>query len=630
MLQKSYLFLLLLVTVFSLNSIYSINVCGVNVDENNGFYVLDSSGNYVLAIDRQGDTFIQGSSGVSGGGSGVFEIAGTSFSFSSTDVSYSDSSQSMGSVPNSGFLVESSLGRVSQIDSSGNLRTQGLIAGEGSQGACNSDGWLYCSGGTRENRDYFCNVNGIESGVCTYSVDGSENCLTKSSVDSDGNSFNLGGFVRDYTGCNTGSCTFNDYGDYCSSTNIVVDYRDSGSGVSSSSYNCNGNNYYYCSGLTRRYVDYNCGAGSGGCVENSDTAVETCSAPPTSYGTWSCSDNFTAVRSMTTYSPSCSASGCGISSFTGTDTDSCGGGNICRPSSGCGTPSDCSLEGDGTFVAHGDSITAYDSTIVPYGDSCNSQVRECYDGTLSGSSSYGYGSCSVGPAQSCDLPWGGSVAHGSSVDAYSSSSVSYGNSCNDVKQTRTCTNGVLSGSYTNENCVVGNPSSCTLDGITKNHGESHTFYLSSSPTYPTLCEGISRTCDDGSFDGSNSYGESSCTDPTPSSCSLPWVGSVNHGDSVTAYQSSSVPYGNSCTSQTRTCNDGTLSGSYTNQNCEIEEATGAQCVQYVGVTPYYIDDGESTSQLCGCAISSVDTTNCGLMWGVCDDGTIDWSGVCIK
>ncbi|MEC8220678.1 MAG: hypothetical protein VX028_01285, partial [Nanoarchaeota archaeon] len=265
-LQIKLFFFLLVSLIFTLNSIYSINVCGVNVDESNGFYVLDSSGNYVLAIDRQGDTFIQGSSGVSGGGSGVFEIAGTSFSFSSTDVSYSDSSQNLGSVPNSGFLVESSLGRVSQIDSSGNLRTQGLIAAEGSQGACNSDGWLYCSGGTRENRDYFCNVNGVESGVCSYSVDDSENCMTKPSVDSDGDSFNLGGFVTNYDGCNTGSCTSTNFNDYCSSTNIVVDYRDSGSGVSSSSYNCNSNNYYYCSGLTRRYVDYNCGAGVGGCV----------------------------------------------------------------------------------------------------------------------------------------------------------------------------------------------------------------------------------------------------------------------------------------------------------------------------------------------------------------------------
>jgi len=53
------------------------------------------------------------------------------------------------------------------------------------------------------------------------------------------------------------------------------------------------------------------------------------------------------------------------------------------------------------------------------------------------------------------------------------------------------------------------------------------------------------------------------------SCS--WDGqSVAHGQSVTGYQSASVAYGSQCASQTRTCTDGALSGSYPYADCATE------------------------------------------------------------
>ena len=51
---------------------------------------------------------------------------------------------------------------------------------------------------------------------------------------------------------------------------------------------------------------------------------------------------------------------------------------------------------------------------------------------------------------SCTLPWGGTIASGTSVQAYAASAVACGTSC--VSQTRTCTNGVLSGAYTSQSC----------------------------------------------------------------------------------------------------------------------------------------------------------------------------------
>lgn len=50
-------------------------------------------------------------------------------------------------------------------------------------------------------------------------------------------------------------------------------------------------------------------------------------------------------------------------------------------------------------------------------------------------------------------------------------------------------------------------------------------------------------------------------------CQGPDGSLINHGSSKIYYQSSSVSHPNSCTSETRTCNDGTLSGSYQYSSC---------------------------------------------------------------
>lgn len=46
-------------------------------------------------------------------------------------------------------------------------------------------------------------------------------------------------------------------------------------------------------------------------------------------------------------------------------------------------------------------------------------------------------------------------------------------------------------------------------------------------------------------------------------CNLPWGGTINHGQSVTAFQAAC----GTCTSQSRTCSGGVLSGTFTNQSC---------------------------------------------------------------
>lgn len=113
------------------------------------------------------------------------------------------------------------------------------------------------------------------------------------------------------------------------------------------------------------------------------------------------------------------------------------------------TPPNCNLPWGGQ-IASGQSVTAYNSYSVPYGNSCYAETRTCNAGTLSGSYTASY--CQVQPGASCSLPWGGSIADGQSVYAYDSSSVTSPSSCSG--NYRTCYNGYLSGSGSYNSCSV--------------------------------------------------------------------------------------------------------------------------------------------------------------------------------
>ena len=120
------------------------------------------------------------------------------------------------------------------------------------------------------------------------------------------------------------------------------------------------------------------------------------------------------------------------------------------------TLTSCSLNGQ--TVAHGSTITAYQALSVDFGNTCTSETRSCFNGTLSGA--YTNTSCTVAAAASCSLN-GQTVAHGSTVTAYQALSVDFGNTC--TGETRSCFNGNLSGSYTYTNCTVSAASQSSSD-----------------------------------------------------------------------------------------------------------------------------------------------------------------------
>lgn len=362
--------------------------------------------------------------------------------------------------------------------------------------------------------------------------------------------------------------------------------------------------YSSCGSVSQLRNCYNGTLDGSASYEKSSCPSESCASCLTETVNWttstySCAATATGGSHNTTRNVSDSAApGVGSAAFT------CANGTWAQDSGSCGGAS-CALPWGGT-INDGQSTAAYLNASEPCGGSCTSQTRTCSDGTLSGS--YTNQSCSVTACLSCSLPWGGSINHGTSTTAYLSSSVTCGNSCTD--ETRSCNDGSLSGSYQYETCSTGTCSSCTLDGVTVNHGDSRTFYETSRSCGAT-CGSIaqSRTCNNGTLSGSSSYSKASCPGETCASCSLPWGGSISHGNSATAYLNSSEPCGSSCTSQSRTCNDGSLSGSYTNQSCSVSSCGctlpwGGSISDGQSVTAY-----QSSSVSCGSSCLS-ETRTC--------------------
>ena len=114
-------------------------------------------------------------------------------------------------------------------------------------------------------------------------------------------------------------------------------------------------------------------------------------------------------------------------------------------------PDDCSL--DSVSVPHGDTALFYESSEVVDIADCVSESRACFNGVLSGS--YAFGTC-VSPTDKCAAPEGGLIDDGANVTYFEDSYVPYGSTC--VSESRSCSSGVLSGSFENVTCeVLANP-----------------------------------------------------------------------------------------------------------------------------------------------------------------------------
>lgn len=247
--------------------------------------------------------------------------------------------------------------------------------------------------------------------------------------------------------------------------------------------------------------------------------------------------------------------------------------NSCTVSSGTTT----------TTVAHGAQQKFYKQATVLAGQNCEAfaLLRTCSFGSLSGDSAYVHSSCAVAALGSCTLD-GVTIAHGQSRDFYSHSNLAYTQSCSTHKQTRTCNDGVLTGSssYNKANCTVTPARSCVLDDITYPHGTTRTFYSELVVGESASCSSYKedRTCTDGSWSGHDGYKYAVCAKVGERWCRDGGV-YVQHGSSATFYSLQTAPFGNTCSqfAQTRTCNNSDLSGSsaYGYSSCSV--ASAASC-----------------------------------------------------
>jgi peptidoglycan hydrolase-like protein with peptidoglycan-binding domain len=121
--------------------------------------------------------------------------------------------------------------------------------------------------------------------------------------------------------------------------------------------------------------------------------------------------------------------------------------------------SNVSCTWNGGTILSGTSVTAYQSASVAAGQSCQSEMRTCTNGTLSGTNTYA--TCSVTSTSSLNTAgttgstcaWNGQIiANGSTVTSYLGSSALPNIGCKDT--TRRCVNGILTGAGRFAACTI--------------------------------------------------------------------------------------------------------------------------------------------------------------------------------
>ncbi len=217
-----------------------------------------------------------------------------------------------------------------------------------------------------------------------------------------------------------------------------------------------------------------------------------------------------------------------------------------------------------TEIENNKSKIFYKTNKVSYGDTCQSQVRTCLQGVLSGSDDYKESFCSPAVPKICKVgeQW---LLHGESKLFYNIKKAKAGEVCKPIK--RSCNNGKVSGdkNYVYEKCISFKKKSCELDGITIKDGEFIDFYKNSEDKF---CKPQKRSCEDGVLKGDENYNKSSCR--RFKDC---WVADnqIKHNAGRIFYKNHTVPKNSKCKEELRTCSDGNLSGTFNNLYCSTEE-----------------------------------------------------------
>lgn len=212
----------------------------------------------------------------------------------------------------------------------------------------------------------------------------------------------------------------------------------------------------------------------------------------------------------------------------------------------------------------------------------------------------------------CTAPWGAAILDGASITAYRDATASIG-AC--TSETRRCTDGILSGSYSNSSCNEIGFQGCTTPwGSTLNSGQSAIAYEFGAVPYGSSCGSETRTCNNGALSGSFTY--SGCTVALPVACTSPWGATIISGNSIIAYKNASVPFGSVCEAQQRDCLNGNLSGSYGYEACSVQ--TGASCTLNDGTV---LAHGETAARYTAVSVPTVESCSSYQTTVSCSNGT---------
>ncbi len=304
----------------------------------------------------------------------------------------------------------------------------------------------------------------------------------------------------------------------------------------------------------------------------------------------------------------CAPPECNDGVLNGQETDVDCGGPDCG---GCKSELECDVDDDCLSRNCPDGTCVYDDCDVV---TCDSD-QSCYRGIC-------YDSCDA--SMVCDEDSRCYRAQHCAPSDCAQVGCADGESCSQGICYPACSTGedCEEGTCTEGSCVV----PICEDGL--QNGEETSVDCGGPDCSP--CEG-GASCEDDSDCQNQTCLEGACA----ASCALPWGGSIGHGENVTAYQAATEECGSECESETRTCDNGTLSGSYTEQSCSAPcadcpaetvswddcegEATSVAhqetqtvsniAADYLGEATYLCEDGVWTFQSGTCLADPTDTNN---------------------
>lgn len=257
----------------------------------------------------------------------------------------------------------------------------------------------------------------------------------------------------------------------------------------------------------------------------------------------------------------------------------------------------------GTRISNGQYVVAYEGT-RGYNGTCNSERRYCQNGVLQGTYSYNYctlyrpsshiayyqnpsysstttvyqppisnptkpgyvpsypGTTISSANKSCLTPRGSTVSNWAYVVAYQTPVVDGSSTCQ--YQRRSCINGYLAGTFLYQSCQKQYTNG--QRGI--NNSYNNTIVNNNiNNSYNTNSNNNNNASNNNTNNNANNNGGGGVS---YLACPNTARWNLQHGQSITAYASATVPYGSICQSQTRTCVNWQLNGTYGYTSCSMQ------------------------------------------------------------